>query len=725
VDQNIKQTPTPASPDPPQLFHKNTFSPKNAEGLKVPMGIGSDEENLGNGDDKLLSKTLKSGRSHRQSAIDKIASAVSNIFYSANAESTAVEGGSEMPWYIILPNSPSRLYWQSMLNLLSLTEVLWYQTFRFVFSQEVDNMFVANEVINLLFLFSWFTNFFEAVLESDGTVNTDLRKIFRHNITSRYTYISLFSCFPYELIKTLDTGTGFEPRSFGAFVNMVLNLGKLLRFFRNVEKHSKVKALTAFDVWLNRSQYATAAIRVSKVLLLFIHTAHLWGCILVLAFDDFTVNDPRESWLGSQDVIDADAVHTYFTALYFSVTTLTTIGYGDIVPIGFWERNVWILMGLSGAIMYAGIFGTVTATLQKLEQKYSGLEDELQMIGTFCKLYDIPLDSEMKLLTYRKHQWNATQGLQIENVLSDLPFELVTEIKVCLYKDDILKISYFTDCGDTFIRAIVPFIKPSVCMSGDFIVREGDPASEMYCLKHGNAQVLLKIDTDLADDRMAELEEMEVVNKIKTGEMFGNIGLLLKSNHRTASVRAHSFCELWSINREAFNFVMPDFPGILKRIIAHALHCLDRDVKTKTLTPEGKALVRKNIKELEKQMKFIADKLHRRRVSCLSNNRGKRGSARESTISTGSRYSTHFGGKKKKVERKGSRSSLSNMASFLMGGANSGVRKMFLGSRKSSAQMFRTSGVDHTSRDKEYVLFLLSLFLFSLRIPQLTRHSQT
>jgi len=367
---------------------------------------------------------------------------------------------------------------------------------------------------------------------------------------------------------------------------------------------------------------------------------------MVMLFDDASQFDPHDNWLAQAGIVDQPSSNQYFTALYFSITTLTTIGYGDISPVSFWERNVWIIMGISGAIMYAGIFGTVTAQVQKLDSLRSGLTDELQTIGTFCKLYDIPLESEMKLLSYRRHQWDATKGLQIEKVLSDLPFELVTEIKVCLYKEDILKISYFTDVGDTFIRAIVPFIKPSVCMAGDYIVRQGDPATELYCLKTGVANVLICVEGDFVDDGFIGMEEVEVVNTIKTGEMFGNIGLLLKSNHRMASVQARTFCELWSLSRDAFDFVMPDFPGVQKRIVAHALHCLDRDLKNQKLNREAIALIKKSVAELENQMKEISEKLVRRRVSCMSQQ--KRMSQQ------------HRGSTREKSHRKSSRSSLSS-----------------------------------------------------------------
>merc|ERR1740133_268192 len=113
-------------------------------------------------------------------------------------------------------------------------------------------------------------------------------------------------------------------------------------------------------------------------------------------------------------------------------------------------------MCIAGAVMYAAIFGTVTTTVQQLDRLRSGLTDELQTIGTFCKLYGIPLQSESKLISYRQHQWDATRGVDMRKVFVDLPPELVIEIKMCLYKDAILNISFFKDCSLKFVRGIVP-----------------------------------------------------------------------------------------------------------------------------------------------------------------------------------------------------------------------------------------------------------------------------
>ena len=42
--------------------------------------------------------------------------------------------------------------------------------------------------------------------------------------------------------------------------------------------------------------------------------------------------DPQHNWLTPLDIDKADALTVYNYAFYFTVTTIMTVGYGDIIP---------------------------------------------------------------------------------------------------------------------------------------------------------------------------------------------------------------------------------------------------------------------------------------------------------------------------------------------------------------------------------------------------------
>jgi len=58
----------------------------------------------------------------------------------------------------------------------------------------------------------------------------------------------------------------------------------------------------------------------------------------------------------------------YTTALYWSVMTITTIGYGDVVPTTPGERVTAILVMLVGASMYAYTVGMASSIVSNLDE---------------------------------------------------------------------------------------------------------------------------------------------------------------------------------------------------------------------------------------------------------------------------------------------------------------------------------------------------------------------
>ena len=75
-------------------------------------------------------------------------------------------------------------------------------------------------------------------------------------------------------------------------------------------------------------------------------------------------------------------VQLYIISLYFTVTTIVTVGYGDITPKNSGERIICVLLMLIGVISFSigtGILSSIIANydtaLAKLEEKMSTLQE--------------------------------------------------------------------------------------------------------------------------------------------------------------------------------------------------------------------------------------------------------------------------------------------------------------------------------------------------------------
>jgi len=98
--------------------------------------------------------------------------------------------------------------------------------------------------------------------------------------------------------------------------------------------------------------------------------------VFVGRFDE----NSKENWIYLGNYTDYGDFQLYITSFYFTVTTIVTVGYGDITPKNTGERIICMLLMITGVISFSigtGILSSIIANydsaLAKLEEKMSTL----------------------------------------------------------------------------------------------------------------------------------------------------------------------------------------------------------------------------------------------------------------------------------------------------------------------------------------------------------------
>lgn len=143
-----------------------------------------------------------------------------------------------------------------------------------------------------------------------------------------------------------DINLGDAPAVLRAFrIIRLIRLFKLVRFFR------MLKLVNTFlrEFMGPRSALFIRLLRLIAYMVLAAHfAACLWYYIGTVHYDDET----KGSWLRAQNVNIENKWDAYLISMYWSIVTLFTTGYGDVIPVNQDEQCVAAIVVLFGTVCF-------------------------------------------------------------------------------------------------------------------------------------------------------------------------------------------------------------------------------------------------------------------------------------------------------------------------------------------------------------------------------------
>ena len=141
----------------------------------------------------------------------------------------------------------------------------------------------------------------------------------------------------------------------------IVRLIRLIKLVKVAKDREKMAAILASSLQLN---YAIERLVIS--VFGFLLLCHVIACIWILQArleeSPYTTN-----WIKEKGFDYAGSWELYFAAYYFSVTTFTTVGYGDIHATCTTERVLSIFLMVGGVFAFSFATGTITSILTSLD----------------------------------------------------------------------------------------------------------------------------------------------------------------------------------------------------------------------------------------------------------------------------------------------------------------------------------------------------------------------
>lgn len=144
----------------------------------------------------------------------------------------------------------------------------------------------------------------------------------------------------------------------------------------------------------------------------------------------------------------------YVTAMYFTFSSLTSVGFGNVSPNTNSEKIFSICVMLIGSLMYASIFGNVSAIIQRLYSGTARYHAQMTRVREFIRFHQIPNPLRQRLEEYFQHAWSYTNGIDMNMVLKGFPDCLQADICLHLNRQLLTTDEAFKDASQGCLRTL-------------------------------------------------------------------------------------------------------------------------------------------------------------------------------------------------------------------------------------------------------------------------------
>jgi len=448
-------------------------------------------------------------------------------------EEWAHHGVNSSSNYVIYPDARLKEVWDFGV-LLAILYSCVSVPFRFCFSSNAEGLLLVFEIaISLFFCVDVLFNFNLAYLIDEKWV------ISRPRIAARYLrgwfWVDAPSSVPVELIALVGNHEG----------NQYLSTLRVLRMFRLL----RLMRLLKIDTYIARIEDAfkinLVGLRILGMVTRLLYMVHLLGCFWFYVGISSLSAGYETSWITAYNSGAAyeDGVATqYRYAVYWAITTVATVGYGDLTPQNDWERDYSMLAMLIGAMMFGYMVSTVGSIVATFEREAFERQRKMDSVKDWMASRNVPQKLFVRVRTYYEHYYAKKSAFNEEEILSSLPPGLRNECTSMLLRDTLGVFPLFALVGIDFQRAVYPHLKPVMYVHQDLIYKRGDKAEDTYFLRKGAVDVLAGGSGTL------------VLFRVNQGQHFGEEAFT--NQKRASNIISNGMTEAWTLSNDKLEDVV-------------------------------------------------------------------------------------------------------------------------------------------------------------------------
>lgn len=261
-----------------------------------------------------------------------------------------------------------------------------------------------------------------------------------------------------------------------------------------------------------------------------------------------------DSWLVRFGLQDEDSATQYLAAIYWTITTATTVGYGDITPLTQAELVVAMLWMVVGVGCYSFTVGSLSSFLTSIDTRDSAIAMKMAAVQEFAIQTGISHEVKAKIRDAVKYNTYKMGSIWSDkhSLFSELPKLLRYEVVWSMYNGVAKEFPIFSFFEASFLAAVMPLFRPVRQQDSIYLYREDDYPDEVFFITHGRVNFVIV--------------PSEIVYKsFLKGSYLGEVEIFKKVN-RVNNAICYGECEFLTLLKYDFLRIMEEFPAEAKEL---------------------------------------------------------------------------------------------------------------------------------------------------------------
>ena len=468
-----------------------------------------------------------------------------------DTEDEESENEKEIPW-IILPDNPYKKMWDLLIAFLILYSAI-ITPYEIAFS---DNSKVSwfEVLIDILLGIDIVLTFFSAYTDDEENLVKNHKKIIKKYLKSWFI-VDIISVLAVSYI--FNASGRFSGLTKISKLPKLYRLVKLTKLLRITKMSSKGNLNKVTKFFMEKLKINANVERLFFFVLTFLLMNHLCACFwyFMAKIEDFS----PDSWVVRLGYIDSSNIELYIISFYWTLTTVTTVGYGDITAGTTIERIYNLFIMSFGVLLYSFAIGSLSSIVSTLDQKSEEMNQKLQILSSIKKEFNLEQNIYDKVRKVIKYDLSRNQKDKMV-FLQELPNKLRIELSQIMHDKVIQNFYFFRDQPSDFFAYVAPLLKPVKFSQNDYLYKVQDMIDEMYFIAKGTVIFCL-------DKKYGEKE----VKEFKKNNNFGEIEMCLNEKLSFNIKIKSRNCELFVLKKNDFLRLSVNFKEFIESFLHKSL----------------------------------------------------------------------------------------------------------------------------------------------------------